>query len=108
MDFIPLDLVKVGGPWAAFLSLLASVSFLLWKGHLIPGPMVDRAVAGYLETIKNLREELTFWRAAADKKDATIATQADQLQKMVSYSAVGTHALEDILKEARKRDTEVA
>lgn len=104
MDFIPLDLAKTGGPWAACLAILAAGVFLVWKGLLIPGPMVDRAVAGYVETIRNLREELVFWRAAAQAKDATIATQADQLQKLMAYSAVGTHALEDILKEARRRE----
>lgn len=104
MDFISLALVKEGGPWALLLTVLAAGVFLVWKGHLVPGPMVDRAVAGYIETIRNLREELVFWRAAAQAKDATIATQADQLQKLMAYSALGTHALEDILKEARRRE----
>ena len=104
MDFLPLAALKEGGPWALLLSVLAAVSFLIWKGILIPGPWVDRAVAGYVETIKNLREELVFWRAAAQAKDDTIKAQADQLHKLMAYSAVGTHALDAILEEARKRE----
>lgn len=104
MDLISWALVKEGGPWAALLMVLAAVSLMVWKGVLVPGPLVDRSVAGYVETIRNLREELVFWRAAAKDKDTTIATQADQLHKLMAYSAVGTHALDAILEEARKRE----
>lgn len=104
MDLISWALVKEGGPWAALLMVLATVSYLVWKGVLVPGPLVDRSVAGYVETIRNLREELVFWRAAAQAKDGTIQAQADQLHKLMAYSAVGTHALDAILEEARKRE----
>lgn len=104
MDFLSLALVKEGGPWALLLTVLAGGVFLIWRGLLVPGPLVDRAVAGYVETIRNLREELVFWRAAAQAKDATIQAQADQLHKLMAYSAVGTHALDAILEEARKRE----
>lgn len=104
MDLISWALVKEGGPWAALLMVLAAVSLMVWKGVLVPGPLVDRSVAGYVETIRNLREELVFWRAAAQTKDATIQAQADQLHKLMAYSAVGTHALDAILEEARKRE----
>ena len=104
MDFISLALIQEGGPWVLLLVLIVAVSVLIWKGVLVPGTLVDRAVAGYVETIRNLREELVFWRAAAQAKDATIQAQADQLHKLMAYSAVGTHALDAILEEARKRE----
>lgn len=103
MDLISWALVREGGPWAALLTVLASVSLMVWKGVLIPGPLVDRSIAGYVESNARLEKELDYWRTAAGKKDDTIAAQADQLHKLMAYSAVGTHALEDILKEARKR-----
>jgi hypothetical protein len=106
VDFISLALVKEGGPWALLLTVLAAVSFLVWRGVLIPGPLVDKAMTGYVESNGRLEKELEFWRTAATDKDLTIRAQADQLQKLMAYSAVGTHALEDILKEARKRDVD--
>ncbi len=106
MDFISLALVKEGGPWALLFTVLAAVSFLVWRGVLIPGPVVDKAMTGYVESNTRLEKELDFWRAAAVSKDATIQAQAEQLQKLMSYTAVGTHALEDILREARKRDVD--
>lgn len=106
MDFISLALVKEGGPWALLLTVLAAVSFLVWRGVLIPGPLVDKAIGGYVESNTRLEREAEYLRAAGEKKDATILAQAEQLQKMMSYTAVGTHALEDILREARKRDVD--
>ena len=106
MDLIPLALIQEGGPWVLLLVLALAVVFLIVRGVLVPGPHVDRTLAAYVETNKNLKEELTWWRSTAQAKDATIETQAQQLQKLMAYSAVGTHALEDILKEARRRGSD--
>lgn len=65
---------------------------------------VDKTIAGYVSTNAALEKELAFWRAAAERKDDTIATQAEQLSKLMAYSAVGTHALEAVLEEAKKRE----
>lgn len=103
MSWVPLELVTKGGPWVLLLALLLLLVYLKVTGVILAAGEVDRAVAGYVETIRNLKEELGYWRTAAEKKDDTIRTQADQLHKMMAYSEVGTHFLEDIVKEARKR-----
>lgn len=106
MDLIPLALVKEGGPWVLLISFVLSVSYLVWKGVLIPGPLVDKSIAGYVESNARLEKEADYLRAAVERKDDTIATLTDQLHKLMAYSAVGTHALEDILREARKREVD--
>lgn len=103
MDWLP-SAVMEGGPWAAFLALLSGVSFLFWRGNFVTGGQADKTIAGYVATNAHLEKELAYWRAAAERKDTTIERQADQLQKMMTYSAVGTHALESIMAEVRKRD----
>jgi hypothetical protein len=69
--------------------------------------MVDKTLSGYVESNTTLREELKFWREAAATKDATIEQQAGQLHKLMAHSAVTTHALEDIMREARERGSQV-
>lgn len=93
-----------GGPWAALLAVVLAVSFLFWRGVFVTGGQVDRTVAGYKDSLDRMEKELAFWRTAAERKDTVIERQADQLQKLMAYSAVGTHALEAIVKEAGKRD----
>lgn len=106
MDLIPWTLVKEGGPWAALLTVIMGIFFLHQKGTLVTGGEVDRTIAGYRDSLDRLEKELVFWRDAARDKDLTIQTQADQLHKLMAYSAVGTHALEDIVREARRRDVD--
>lgn len=103
MGWVPLELVTKGGPWVLLLVILIALVWLKLNGAILAAGEVDRAVAGYVETIRSLKEELGYWRTAAERKDDTIRTQADQLHKLMAYSEVGTHFLEDIVKEARKR-----
>lgn len=103
MEWIPQSAME-GGPWAALLAIVLAVSFLFWRGVFVTGTQVDRIVAGYKDSLDRAEKELVFWRTAADRKDLVIERQADQLQKLMAYSAVGTHALEAVIEEARKRD----
>lgn len=103
MEWLP-GTVMQGGPWAILLSVVSGVCFLFWRGSIMSAGQVDKTIAGYVSTNATLEKELTFWRAAAERKDATIATQAEQLSKLMAYSAVGTHALEAVLKEANRRE----
>jgi hypothetical protein len=84
--------------------VVLGVSFLFWRGTFVTSGQVDRTIKGYVDTAAALEKELVYWRAAAERKDLTISTQADQLQKMMAYSAVGTYALEAIVKEATRRE----
>jgi hypothetical protein len=93
-----------GGPWAVLLAVVLAISFLFWRGIFVTGGQVDRTVAGYKDSLDRTEKELAFWRAAAERKDEVIMRQTDQLQKLMSYAAVGTHALESIQTEAGKRD----
>lgn len=103
MDWIPAP-VLAGGPWAALLAVVMAVSFLFWRGVFVTGGQVDRTIQGYKDTAAALEKELTFWRAAAEKKDVVIERQTEQLQKLMAYSALGTHALQAIQQEASKHD----
>lgn len=93
-----------GGPWAVLLAVVLGVSFLFWRGIFVTGGQVDRTVAGYKDSLDRTEKELAFWRAAAEKKDEVIMRQTDQLQKLMSYAAVGTHALTALQEEAVRRD----
>lgn len=103
MDFIPAPILA-GSPWAILLTLVIGVSLLFWRGIFVTGGQVDRTIQGYRDTAAALEKELAFWRAAAEKKDAVIERQADQLQKLMAYTELGTHALQAIHEEARKRE----
>jgi hypothetical protein len=102
MDWIP-STVAEGGPWAILLAVVLGVSFLFWRGSFVTSGQVDRTIAGYVATNAALEKELAYWRAAAERKDLTIDRQTEQLQKMLTYSAVGTHALESFMKEVQGR-----
>ena len=102
MDWMPQTVME-GGPWAILLAVFAGVSFLFWRGNFVTGGQVDKTIAGYVATNAHLSKELDYWRAAAERKDTTIERQAEQLQKLMTYSAVGTHALESIMAEVQRR-----
>ena len=107
MDWLPAA-VQGGGPWAVLLAVVFAFSFSFWRGVFVSSTQVDRLVKGYEATIATQEKELVYWRSAAERKDATIAAQTDQIQKLMAYTAIGTHALEEILKEARKRELDDA
>jgi len=105
VDWLPAA-VQGGGPWAVLLAVVFAFSFSFWRGIFVSSTQVDRLIRGYEATTTALEKELVYWRQAAERKDATIATQTDQIHKLMAYTATGTHALEEILKEARKRELE--
>lgn len=61
---------------------------------------MDRIIAGYVETNKNLNLELAYQRQAGKDKDQTIATQANQIARLLEHSALSTHAIQSIVEEA--------
>lgn len=103
MDWIPAPLLT-GSPWALLLAVVIGVSLLFWRGIFVTGGQVDRTIQGYKDTNAHQKEELAFWRSAAEKKDAVIERQAEQIQKLMAYTELGTHALQAIQEEARKRE----
>ena len=103
MDWLPSHVTQ-GGPWAALLAVVLGVSFLIWRGTLVPGSHVDRTVAGYKDTIASLEKERDYHQAAASRKDETIAKQSEQIDRLLSHSAVSSYALEDIIREAKRRE----
>lgn len=95
--------IKEGGPWAAFLVLLGWVIWMRLTDRWVADKGLDRVVAGYVETNRNLASELDFWRKAAATKDQTIGALTEQNGKLMAHSAVSAHALDSIVKEAEKR-----
>jgi hypothetical protein len=93
-------IVQEGGPWAAFLLLLGLVIWMRLTDRWMTDKGFDRAVAGYVESNKNLTTELAFWRGAAQDKDKTIKTLADQNAQLMSQGKVAAHFWEQIGKEA--------
>jgi hypothetical protein len=102
MDWIPGAAVAAG-PWAVLVTVLLGVFFLFIRGTFVTGVQVDKTIKGYVDTNATLERELIYWRSAAERKDLTIDKQAEQLQQLMTYSALGTHALEALMKEAKKR-----
>lgn len=103
MDWLPAP-VQEGGPWVILLSILLAFCLAWWRGVFVSSNQVDRLVEGYKSTITNQDKELVYWRSAAERKDITIQEQTQQIHKLMSYAATGTYALEELLKEARKRE----
>jgi hypothetical protein len=89
-----------GGPWAALLLAAGVYAWARHRGWLLAESEVDRSTGGYLQVIGHLEKELAYLRSAAEKKDATIQTQADQIARLMRNSDLSTHALESILREA--------
>lgn len=98
-----LESVKAGGPWAACLLLLGCYFWARHRGWLLTEKEVERSIGGYRDTNTFLEKELGYQRAAGEKKDATIATQAEQIARLMSGTDLSTHTLESIVKEARRR-----
>lgn len=101
---MPWEVVKEGGPWAILLFL--SIAFLMARsrGIIATEKEVDRAIAGYVSTNSFLERERDYWRAACEKKDATITALTDQNAKLSKTADTATYALAAILKEGKARE----
>ena len=95
--------MKEGGPWAALLAMSALLIWARITDRLLPEKALERMVAGYIETNKNLTTELAFWRTAAMDKDRTIQALAEQNAKLTASNATAAYALDQIMKEAPRR-----
>lgn len=104
MTWIPWPAVKEGGPWAVLIMLAIAFLIARSRGILATEKDVERTVGGYKEVIAHQDKELTYWRAAADKKDLTIEKQADQIARLMKGADLSSYALEAILKEAKRHD----
>ena len=103
MDWIPSH-VSAGGPWALLVSVVLGICFLLWRGNLVPSNHVDRTIAGYRDNLAERNREIDYLRAANAKLTEANDKLADQNRQLMAHSAVSTHALEDILREAKRRE----
>lgn len=92
-----------GGPWALLLILLVALVFLKIKGVILTEGEVDRIIGGYRENAALYRQQLDHKETANQAQAATIAKQAEQIERLMEHSAVSAHALGSILEEARKR-----
>ena len=95
--------LEKGGPWAVLLALLGLLVWARITDRLLPERAMERMVAGYVETNKNLTTELAFWRAAAMDKDKTIQALVEQNAKLTASNATAAYALDQIMKEAPNR-----
>lgn len=93
MEWLPTGLIGNVGPWAAFLSLALTVSYLVIKGHLITAAQVDRIVAAYDRASALQNEESARREAAYQVELARNDRLSSQLERMLGYSALGTDAL---------------
>lgn len=105
MEWVPVATLKQGGPWAVLLGVLVTL-FLAWKrGEIVLGTDVDRWLTSYRDTITDKDRHIAYLQTANEKKDQIIQTLSEQNAKLTAYAALGTHALEGLLKEARSRET---
>jgi acetolactate synthase regulatory subunit len=99
--------MRGAGPWSLLSLVVVSFLFAIARGILVRGAEVDRierrierdtdrAIALYTDQIKILVD-------AASKKDATIASQHEQISKLLVQTEVSTQALEKIIREAERR-----
>lgn len=99
--------VKEGGPWSLLLLALVGFVFAMARGHLVRGAEIDR-IERRIEkdtdrVLELYREQIKLLVDAAAKKDATIATQDEQIGKLLVSTEVSSAALEKIVKEADRR-----
>lgn len=95
------------GPWAIIGALVAAY---LWSRHT--GSLVTRGDVERIErriekdtdrVLELYKNQIASLEKVIERKDATILKQAEQIEKLMSHSAVSAHALEQIMEEARKR-----
>lgn len=103
MDWLPSQVTQ-GGPWAALLAVVLAVSFLIWRGALVPGSHVDRTIAGYRDTIAARDKTIEHLQAANDRKDVTIEKQAGQIERLMKGADLSTHLAVGIVEEAKRRE----
>lgn len=107
MSWVPWSVLEKGGPWALLLGLCLAFLFARSRGILLTKDDVerierrmekdtDRVIALYAEQAKTSA-------AIAVAKDATIARQAEQIERLLSHSAITSHAMSEIMQEAKRR-----
>lgn len=91
------------------LALLLAIAFLvaLSRGIIVRAgevERIERRIEKDTDRILSLyKMQLDLAAAANVKKDETIAKQAEQIEKLMSHSAVSAHALAEIMEEAKRR-----
>lgn len=99
--------VKEGGPWSLLLLALVGFVYAMARGHLVRGAEIDRIerrIEKDTDRVLDLyREQIKTLVEAHSKKDATIATQDEQIGKLLASTEVSSAALDKIVKEADRR-----
>lgn len=96
MTFHVAQILKEGGPWAAFLLLLGLVMWMRLSGRWVTEKELDRAIKGYVDNNDHLKTELAYFRQASADKDRTIQTMAHQQAQLMVHSEVSAYALRSI------------
>lgn len=95
------------GPWAILALLVMAFIFARSRGILVTGAELDRLerrMEKDTDRVLALYDtQLKLGAEAGRKKDETIARQAEQIEKLMSHSAVSSHALKEIMEEAKRR-----
>lgn len=106
MAWIPGQVITAG-PWAVALVLILAFVVARARGIYVSKTEMDRLerrMEKDTDRVLDLyRTQLNLASSANLKKDETIAKQAEQIEKLMSHSAVTSHAFAEIMEEAKRR-----
>lgn len=106
VQWLPQWALQEGGYGLAVLLVVAFVvalsrGIIVRRGEV---ERIERRIEKDTDRILDLyKAQLDLAAKANEKKDETIARQAEQIEKLMSHSAVTSHAFAEIMEEARRR-----
>lgn len=96
-----------GGGYGLALLLVIAFVVALSRGIIVRAGEVERIERRIEKDTDRIialyKMQLDLAVKAGEKKDETIAKQVEQIEKLMSHSAVTAHALTEIMEEARRR-----
>lgn len=102
MSFLPVWAWEAGG-WGVSFCLILAFLFARNRGIIVTKDEIERSDKNTERTLKLYEKQIELGSAAGVKKDETIARQAEQIERLLSHSAVSAHALTEIIEEAKRR-----
>lgn len=106
MGWMPAQVIALG-PWAVVGVLVLAFIVARSRGIYVSAKEMDRLERRMEKDTDRVlglyKTQLDLAAAANHKKDDIIAKQAEQIEKLMAHSAVSSHALAQIMEEARRR-----